>query len=445
MTNLFPKNFEWGVATSSYQIEGAALEDGRTAGIWDAFCEDHSRIADGSDGAVACDHYHRFREDVALMRELGVTSYRMSFSWPRLFPTDSPEPNEQGVRFYRELFAALHDAGISVMATLYHWDLPVWLARRGGFASRETAQVFADFATRLFSLFGDDVDYWVTINEPSVIASLGYITGEHAPGERDMAKAMAAAHHLLLAHGLAVQRFREAGLRSKIGIVLNLVKYVPDSPRPRDRFARFKLDLFYNEWFLSALGEGRYPPLPAGFLRRAKCHPDVHHGDMEIIAQPVDFVGVNYYTRARVRAAHCPSQMNCVLADDPGDEATDMGWTIDPDGLRDVCKRVYRTLRKPLYITENGAAFDDELTGGAVHDEKRTDYLRRHIEAVEQLLLDWVDVRGYYVWSLLDNFEWAHGYTRRFGITHVNFDTGERTPKDSALWYRDFIRDHRRS
>jgi beta-glucosidase len=438
--------FRWGVATAAFQIEGSA--ETRGASIWDAFCREPGKVANGDTGDVACDHYRRYTEDLDLMAALGVQGYRFSIAWPRVLPDGAGKPSRAGLDFYRRLVAGLRERGIEPVATLYHWDLPQRLEDEGGWRSRSTAFRFADYAALVFEALGDGVDRWITQNEPWVSAFLGHAFGTKAPGTRDWRAALAASHHLLLSHGLAVRAFREVGPREgSIGIALNLTPVYPASESDEDAKAAFRSDAFHNRWFLDPVFRGRYPDDGVAELERLAGAPfaAVEAGDLELIASPTDFLGVNYYSRTRVRAdARAPFRAASAAPELP---TTDMGWEVAPDALYDLLVRLrddYGPL--PLLITENGAAYDDPVpTDGVVDDPQREAFLRSHIEALERAVRAGVRVDGYYAWSLLDNFEWEHGYGKRFGLVYVDYATQRRIPKRSALWYRAFISARSRS
>lgn len=433
----FPAHFAWGAATSAFQIEGAAREDGKGASIWDAFCREPGRIADASDGDVACDHYHRLEEDLGLLAALGLDAYRFSISWPRVQPAGEGAPNERGLAFYERLVDGLLERGIRPFATLYHWDLPLVLQERyGGWASRETALRFADYAELVARRLGDRVASFATHNEPWVAAILGHERGIFAPGLRDRALAMQVSHHLLVSHGLALEAMRAAATPAALGIVLNLSPTHARSDGPEDRERARIEDGLSVRWYLDALLLGRYPADVLAHLGADA--PQVREGDLEIVGRPIDFLGVNYYMR---HVASAGEPWSPVAA---GAAVTDMGWEIYPAGLTELLARMDRDYAlPPLYITENGAAFKDVCVDGTVEDEDRQRYLAAHIAATAEAIRDGVDVRGYFVWSLLDNFEWASGYEKRFGIVRVDFDTGARSLKRSARWYRRFVADFR--
>jgi beta-glucosidase len=452
-----PADFEFGVATAAYQIEGAVHEDGRGPSIWDTFSHTPGRVAGGDTGDVACDHYHRYPEDVALMGELGVDSYRLSLAWPRIQPTGKGPANPAGLAFYDRLVDALLEKGIAPAVTLYHWDLPQALEDAGGWRVRDTAERFADYAEIAQQHLGDRVHRWITLNEPFCSSILGYSSGRHAPGAHEGHGALAAAHHLLLGHGLAVQRLRPAvGAGDQLGITLNLqpVSAVTDSEA--DRAAADRSLLLSNLLFTEPVLAGRYPEAARAVWEPVTDFGFLQDGDLEIIGAPLDFLGVNYYFPSRVRAAE-PQEADPArrpahdlgIEDviEPGEELTAMGWPVDADGLRRLLvwlRDTYPGL-PPVYITENGRACDDVVgEDGTVHDPDRVRYLEDHLAAVAAASAEGVDVRGFYCWSLLDNFEWAEGYAKRFGIVHVDYDTLRRTPKSSFAWLRQVIADHRR-
>jgi beta-glucosidase len=435
----FPRDFVWGAATAAYQIEGAANADGRGESIWDRFCRTPGKVANGDTGDRACDHYHRWPEDLDLMASLGVGAYRFSIAWPRIQPEGRGAANGKGIDFYRRLVDGMLERGITPLATLYHWDLPQRLQDDGGWASREIVDRFADYAGLVFEGLGDLVDTWITHNEPWVTSFLGYGYGVKAPGVADWSQALAAAHHTLLSHGRAVHAYRAGGGGGEIGITLDLT-HVTGEPE-----AARRLDGHRNRWFLDPVLRGGYPAdLVELYEERIGPLEFVRPGDLEEIAAPVDFLGVNFYQPAVVRpsSADGPLALEQVEWDGP---RTAMGWTVEPSSLTALLLRLKRDYGEvPLVITENGASYDDPPLDGqtVIEDPQRVAYLRGHVEAVEHAVAGGVDVRGYYVWSLLDNFEWEHGYERRFGIVAVNFDNLKRTPKRSALWYRDLIARH---
>jgi beta-glucosidase len=438
----FPLGVRLGAATAAFQIEGAVREDGRGESIWDTFCRVPGAIANGDNGDVAVDHYHRLEADLDLMADLGLECYRFSIAWPRVQPDGRGPANAQGLRFYRRLTEGLLDRGIEPIATLYHWDLPQALQDRGGWAARDTAQRFAEYATIVAEELGDAVSQWITHNEPWVVAFLGHAEGIKAPGVRDWPTALRVSHHLLLSHGLALQALRATlGEMAEVGIAVNLFPVHPASPTEADQHAADRMDGHLNRWFLDPLLRGRYPEDMIACYAALYGPPDsVREGDLALIAAPIDFLGVNYYNPERIAAAPTtlPLQARRVHPPPP---TTAMGWEVDPNGLHEVLLRLradYGPL--PVYITENGASFDDPApTNGRIDDPERTAYLQSHLAALARAVADGAEVRRYCVWSLLDNFEWEQGYDKRFGIVHVDFDTLARVPKRSALWYRDFI------
>ena len=442
--HTFPKEFLWGAATAAYQIEGAWDEDGKGPSIWDTFSHREGTVFGGHTGDVACDHYHRLEEDVALMKELGLKAYRFSISWPRIFPSGAGEPAAAGLDFYKRLVRLLNDAGIRPAATLYHWDLPQALQDRGGWENRETATLFADYAETMFRALGDDVPMWITLNEPFVSSMIGNLYGTHAPGKRDLGAAVAVSQNLMLAHGLAVDRYRALNRSGKIGITLNVCPMHAATDRPEDKEAAWRADGFQNRWFLDPVFRGSFPPdMEQWYSTRIPDYAPLAPEDLKRIAQPVDFLGINYYSPTTCECE--PDESKHPLAFRSvwsGRETTAMGWEIGPDAFEELLARIRDDYGNPLvYITENGSAFDDRITAdGAVHDGYRTMYLRDHLAAVSNAIRDGADIRGYFAWSLMDNFEWAYGYSKRFGICHVDFHTGIRAVKDSGYYYKDVIR-----
>jgi beta-glucosidase len=440
----FPRDFLWGVATAAQQIEGAVGEGGRGESIWDRFASASGRIADGTDPRVACDHFHRWREDIELLRWLGVGAYRFSIAWPRVVPDGAGPVSAAGLDFYDALVDGLLAAGIRPFVTLNHWDLPQALQDRGGWVSRATVDAFVRYAEVVSRRLGDRVPHWVTHNEPWCVAHLGHETGVHAPGLRSPGDSLRAAHHLLLSHGRAVGVLRANAPGAEVGIVLILTVIEPASDAEADRDAARRLDGSFNRWYLEPLHGGRYPEdavrdrAAAGHLPGAAM-PFVEPGDLEVIATPTDFLGVNYYSRSVVRAgpAGAPEAVRVV----PDAALTAMGWEVYPRGLTEVLQRV-RDAGAPgrIYVTENGAAFEDGPgPGGHLADPLRVDYLRSHVAAAQEALSRGVPLHGYFVWSLLDNFEWSQGLSKRFGLFHVDYATQRRTARESAHWYREFI------
>lgn len=433
LARRFPPGFAWGVATSAYQIEGAAASDGRGPSIWDEFCRQPGAIADGSSGETACDHYHRVQSDLDLMQGLGIPAYRFSISWPRVRPGGYGAVNERGLAFYDRLVDGLLSRGIQPFATLYHWDLPARLQREsGGWADRSTAEAFAEYAGLIAARLGDRVKSFTTHNEPWVTATLGHETGVFAPGVRSRSTAMQVSHHCLLSHGLAAQAVRAARGDASVGIVLNLSPVHPASDAPEDVLQARRDDGLLVRWYLDALLLGRYPADVLDHVGRDA--PRMHAGDARLIAEPLDFLGINFYNPMISGAGRrwVPAR--------EGAPVTAMGWEVSPRDLTRLLLRLHRDYRlPPLYIAENGAAYEDRLVNGEIDDEPRRAYLESHLHAAADAIEQGVDLRGYFVWSLLDNFEWSHGRAKRFGIVHVDYDTQERRPKRSARWYQRLL------
>ena len=432
----FPPDFDWGVATAAFQIEGAARDDGKGESIWDRFCRVPGVIADASNGDVACDHYHRLESDLDLIASLGVDAYRFSVSWPRVQPLGQGAWNEPGLAFYERMVDGLLARGVKPYLTLNHWDLPQALQDGGGWAARDTVHHFVDYARGMAARLGERVATITTHNEPWVIAVLGHEQGNFAPGLKSRKTALQVAHHLLVSHGLALQALRADGCRARLGIVLNLAHTEPASTAPEDAEQARMDDLRGRCWYTDALFKGAYPAEVLSELGADA--PQVEPGDMAHIATPMDYLGVNYYTR-QVARARAPFDVTT-----SGLPLTDMGWEIYPRGLTELLLTLHREYTlPPVYVTENGGAFKDTLADGAVHDTERRDYLQTHIAAVGDAMAQGVPMAGYMVWSLMDNFEWSSGYAKRFGIVHVDYATQRRTLKDSALWYRAFLRQAR--
>ena len=444
----FPDGFLWGVATSAYQIEGASDEGGRCESIWDRFASRPGTIVDGSDGRVACDHYHRWREDLALLRRLGVQAYRFSVAWSRVMTPGRSAVNEDGLDFYDSLVDGLLEAGIRPFVTLNHWDLPQALQDAGGWPARHTADAFVAFAEAASMRLGDRVRDWATHNEPWCIATLGHELGMHAPGHRDRVEALRASHHLLLSHGWAVPVLRRNSPGSRIGIVLNLAPAYAASPSDADQDAARRFDGGFNRWYLDPIFRGSYPGdaveelaraghLPAGEM------PWVEERDLAAISAPLDYLGINYYSRAVLRSDRIPEAANAPrsVVEDPPEERTDMGWEVHPQGLHDLLVRVHQEYGPAsIHITECGAAYDTGPgPGRRIQDDRRQDFLRGHLQAAQRAIDDGVPLAGFFLWTLFDNFEWQNGYTRHFGVVWIDRTTQERILKDSALWYRDVI------
>ena len=431
----FPSSFVWGAATAAYQVEGAVAEDGRGESIWDRFTATPGKILNGDDGRVACDFYHRYREDIRLMRDLGIGSYRFSIAWPRVLPAGRGRVNQAGLDFYDRVVDELLANGIEPFVTLYHWDLPQVLEDRGGWPERDVVEAFVEYTEVVAKRLGDRVRRWITQNEPWVIAWLGYAIGQDAPGRAHEPDAVAAGHHVLLAHGRALEVLRRDVPEAQVGITIDLVPMHPVSDSEEDRRAALLEDAARNRWFLDPVLRGEYPA--EALERYGAMLPRGAADDLATIAGAIDFLGVNYYQRHLVRADRLG---NPIVVQPQGAEMTGMGWEVYPDALRELLLRLREEYAAPpLYITENGAAFADDRRNGSVEDRQRTSYIERHIKAVSQALEQGAPVAGYFVWSLLDNFEWSRGYSQRFGIVYVDFDTLERVPKASYAWYRDFI------
>jgi beta-glucosidase len=443
----FPRDFLWGAATSAYQIEGATHEDGRGPSVWDVFAAQPGSTHLGQTGEVAADHYHRVEQDVDLIAQMGLTAYRFSIGWPRVAPAGTGQISAAGLDFYSRLVDLLLEKNITPVATLYHWDLPLPLYERGGWRNRDTAYIFADYAEAVARRLGDRVRWWVTQNEPWCSAYLGYGTGDHAPGLRgDAQGAIDVGHHLLLSHGLAIPRVRAHSPAARIGAALNLFPIFAGDQRPETAQAVRRADRFHNRWFLDPLYLGQYPA--ELFTDLGVAPPPIQDGDFEIIGTPADFLGVNYYNRWVIRG-HAPVSDGDQRAplgveyihDLPHDAVTEMGWEVYPHGLDLVLEDLTRAYHPPaLLVTENGAAFQDRWNGdGRVADRRRVAYLRDHLREVERAMEHGAPVAGYFVWSLLDNFEWAEGYSKRFGLIYVDFETQRRIIKDSGRWYAGFI------
>lgn len=435
---IFPKGFLWGAATASYQIEGAWNEDGKGESTWDRFSHTPGTIYQNQNGDVACDHYHLWEKDVDLMSYIGLKAYRFSVSWPRIFPEGKGKVNPKGLAFYDRLIDKLLEKGIKPAITLYHWDLPQKLEDIGGWLNRDVAKYFSDYASFLFYKFGDRVDLWITLNEPWVNAFLGYGWGVHAPGKRDMKGAFIASHNFLLAHGYAVQIYKEEGYKGSIGITINVTPFYPENDTEENLIAVERQDAFSNRWFLDPIFRKTYPESAWKVLEKTPWVFKFEERDFDLISQPIDFIGINYYTRSIVKANPEDPYIGISRVQGNG-EVTAMNWEIYPDGLYDILVQLYTSYKIPIYITENGAAFDDILEDGKVKDIKRVNYLKEHIKRAYFAIRDGVDLRGYFVWSLMDNFEWAHGFSKRFGIIYVNYETQERILKESAYFYKKVI------
>jgi len=470
----FPPGFVWGAATAAYQVEGAPHEDGKGPSIWDTFSHTPGAVHNGDTGDIACDHYHRTAQDVGLMADLGLTGYRFSIAWPRIQPDGSGPVNQRGIDYYRRLVDLLRENGIGPSVTLYHWDLPQALEDRGGWTVRSTADRFAEYAAAVTAAI-DGVDRWITINEPWVAAHEGYSLGTHAPGRRDFGAALAASHHLLLAHGRAVPAIRSAQRSpAPVGITLNLIPAVPASDDAESQQAAQRSDGYHNRWYLDPVLRGVYPADMLALYGEVVPLDFIDAADLTEIGAPLDFLGVNYYNRTAVQAAPARTRRSTITARGgsavpehpaPADGAgltpeavlraasvrrpelamTSTGWPIEPVGMRDILLRLARDYpRLPLYVTENGAAYHDYVDPeGRVKDPERIAYLRDHVAAVHQAIAGGADVRGYFCWTLLDNFEWNDGYSQRFGLVYVDYPTQRRIPKSSAYWYSVLARANR--
>jgi beta-glucosidase len=443
----FPRDFLWGASTSAYQIEGATREDGRGLSVWDVFATQPGRIHLGQTGDVAADHYHRVEQDVSLMAQLGLNAYRFSIAWPRVLPAGTGQVSDAGLDFYDRLVDHLLKNSITPVATLYHWDLPLNLYERGGWRKRDTALAFADYAELVARRLGDRVQWWITQNEPWCSAYLGYYSGEHAPGmQADAQGAVDVSHHLLLSHGLAIPRVRAHARIARIGAALNLFPIFAGDQRPETIRALQRADRFHNRWFLDPLYLGEYPP--ELFAELGAAPPPIQADDFKIIREPTDFLGVNYYNRWQIRGQRLDTASDQrvppgveYIHELPYEAVTEMGWEVYPHGLNMILEELSRVYHPAaLLVTENGAAFPDEWNGnGRVADPRRVAYLRDHLREVEHALEHGAPVAGYLVWSLLDNFEWAQGYSKRFGLIYVDFETQRRIIKDSGHWYAGFI------
>ncbi|MDQ0483968.1 GH1 family beta-glucosidase [Guptibacillus hwajinpoensis] len=440
MTTIdFPKTLKWGAATASYQIEGAANEDGRSPSIWDTFSHAPGNVKNGDHGDEACNSYHLYKEDVKHLKNLGVDLYRFSISWPRVMPEGRGELNPKGVAYYQNLIDELIENGIEPMITLYHWDLPQVLQDKGGWENRDTIDAFNEYAVAMFKEFGDKVSKWITINEPWCASFLSNYLGIHAPGKTDLQAGVDVAHHLMVAHGRAVQSFRELLPNGEIGYAPNTGWLEPFSNKQEDIDACKRGMMWQKEWFMDPVFKGSYPEELITIFEDHNAKLKLEDGDLELISQPIDFMGINYYTGGLGRYKEGEGLFE--VEEVPLDyRKTDIGWPIYSDGFYNVLTDLHETYGDvPIYITENGACYNHEVEDGRVHDKERTDYLKQHLTALHRAIKSGVPIKGYIVWSLLDNFEWAFGYEKRFGIIHVNYRTFERTPKDSYYWYRQTI------
>ncbi len=429
----------YGVATAAYQIEGAGNEGGRTPCIWDEFAKGDGNVSGYQDGSVACDHYHRYKEDIQLMKELGVDSYRLSIAWPRIFPRKG-EFNKEGMQFYIDLLEELTSKGIKPSITLYHWDLPMWAHEEGGWLNREVVDWYLEFAKACFDNLDKYAMNFVTHNEPFCASFLSYAIGAHAPGHRSLEDGIKSAHHILLSHGKAVELYKNGGYKNEIGIVLNFTWIDAASNSFADQIARNNDDGINNKWFLEAVFKGQYPMDIVNIFAKGISNFDfIQEGDLSIISKEIDFLGINYYTRSVARFDGKAFSLST-----SGFSAlpkTDMEWDISPESFRKVIEMVREYTDKPIYITENGSAWPDVVAeDGMVHDKGRIDYLEGHLAQVEQMNKDGLNIQGYYAWSFMDNYEWAFGYDKRFGIVYVDYETQKRIPKDSYYRYQEIIK-----
>jgi beta-glucosidase len=435
----FPKDMKWGTATASYQIEGAAFEDGRGLSIWDTFSHTPGKVVNGDNGDVACDSYHRYEEDITIMKELGIDTYRFSVSWPRIFPNGTGDINPKGLEFYHKFVDKLIENGIEPMCTLYHWDLPQALQDKGGWENRETIDAFVQYAQTMFKEFRGKIKSWITLNEPWCISFLSNHLGAHAPGNRDLQLAADISHHLLLAHGRAVKRFRELEVEGQIGFAPNTTWLDPYSTKQEDIDACHREIGHFVEWFMDPVFKGEYPKFMIDWFKKKGVELHIQEGDLETICQPIDFLGINYYTGHIARYKENSGLFDVEFIE-MGYERTDIGWPIYPEGFYKVLMYITdRYGNVPIYITENGACYNDEPVDGKVQDRRRIIYLQQHLTALSQAIESGVNIKGYFVWSLMDNFEWAEGYSKRFGIVHVDYQTLKRTKKDSYYWYKKTI------
>ena len=429
--------FVWGVATSSYQIEGAANEGGRGQSIWDTFCKVPGKVANFDNGDIACDHYHRFKEDLDLMKWMGVKAYRFSVAWPRVIPDGVGRVNEMGLDFYDRLIDSLLEREIAPWLTMYHWDLPEALQIRGGWNNREVVEWFGEYAEVLTSRFGDRVKNWMTLNEPLCSAWLGHLYGDMAPGIKDLQTALNVSHNLLMSHGLACQVIRSNVSEANVGIVINVTPAVPATDSQEDSNAAQLADGFDNRWFLDPVFGRTYP---ADVIDTLGASPEIHSGDMKLIAQDLDFLGVNFYFRQTVAADQNSKPLPIRSVNRENVKRTAMNWEVHPQAFEEILLRISKEYSpKAIYITENGSAWNDEVINGEIIDDERIDYLARHLDAMRSAREQGAPILGYFAWSFLDNFEWAYGYEKRFGLIYVDYKTQKRTPKKSAFFYRQLL------
>lgn len=435
----FPKNIKWGTATASYQIEGAAFEDGRGLSIWDTFSHTPGKVVGGDNGDVACDSYHRYEEDIEIMKDLGIDLYRFSVSWPRIFPKGTGEINSKGLAFYHDLVDKLIESGIEPMCTLYHWDLPQALQDKGGWDNRETIDAFVQYAEVMFKEFRGKIKYWITLNEPWCISFLSNYIGAHAPGFTDLQLATTISHHLLIAHGKAVKKFRELGVEGEVGYAPNTTWLEPYSTKQEDIDACRRENAYFIEWFMDPVFKGEYPQFMVEWFKSKGVELKIEDGDLEAIHQPIDFLGINYYTGHVARYKENSGLFDWEYVE-MGYERTDIDWPVYPKGFYKVLTYINdRYGNVPIYITENGSCYNDEPVDGRVKDAARIKYLKQHLTSLNRSIAAGVNIKGYLTWSLLDNFEWAEGYSKRFGIVYVDYITLKRTKKDSFYWFKQTI------
>ena len=433
---LLQSNFTFGVATAAFQIEGANQLDGRIESIWDRFCATPGKVLNGDDGSIACDHYHKWQEDIDLIKSLGVDAYRLSIAWPRLMDKEG-KANPKGISFYRNLLEQLKANQIKTFVTLYHWDLPQHLEEKGGWLNRETAYKFKEYTQLAAEELGQWVDVWTTFNEPWCTSILGYGEGIHAPGLKDAVKARQAGHHVLLAHGLAMPILKKMCPNAQAGIVLNMSKAYPADNEASSRMASLYAEALDNHFFIEPLLKGQYPNIIKALS--PELIPQIEEGDMDIISQPIDYLGLNYYTCNHAKW-HPELKRQTILKPVTEVEYTHIGWEVNPESLTQLLLELNKEYAlPPIYITENGAACDDKLIEGEVHDEQRVRYLNAHLNAIHNAITEGVDIQGYFAWSLMDNFEWAEGYSKRFGLVYVDYETQKRSLKASAKAYKELL------
>ncbi|WP_416147394.1 GH1 family beta-glucosidase [Salipaludibacillus sp. HK11] len=432
----FPSDFKWGTATASYQIEGGYNTDGRGMSIWDTFSRKPGNVFRGDTGDVACDSYYRYQEDIALLKELGVTTYRFSVSWSRIFPNGTGEVNQKGLDYYHRLVDGLIENGIEPFCTLYHWDLPQALEDKGGWNNRETIDAYVCYAKTMFREFDGKISSWITLNEPWCASYLSNYLGIHAPGNKNLQLATNIAHHMLVAHGRTVKEYRDSGYRGEIGIAPNMTWAIPYTSSPEDKAACLRNIAWTGDWFTDPIYFKKYPRNLLDWFEKEGVKVPVEEGDMDVISQPIDFLGINYYAASVNRFNEGAGLLQSEEVD-MGFERTDIGWPIEAKGLYEslhYLKEKYGDIA--VYITENGACINDEPVNGRVYDERRANYIKQHLIQIHRSIADGINVKGYMAWSLLDNFEWAEGYSKRFGLVFVNFRTLERTKKDSFYYYQ---------